>query len=107
MRENSWLPCNFGYLSLKPLKIRCFLVTKTVTNLGDLVMDEKKIVYDVVLSVWNLAKEHGFEKLTDEQWDSLVEKATIERDKFKQHGENIDLLFRQMYMALQNYYERK
>lgn len=70
-------------------------------------MDEKKIVYDVVLSVWNLAKEHGFEKLTDKQWESLVEKAMKDRERFNQYGENIDLLFRQMYMALQNYYERK
>lgn len=70
-------------------------------------MEEKKIVYEVILSIWSLAKEHGFEKLTDEQWESLIEKASIERYKFKQHGENIDLLFRQTYMALQDYYERK
>ena len=70
-------------------------------------MDEKKIVYEIILSIWNLAKEHGFDKLTDEQWESLVEKAMSEREKFNQYGENIDLLFRQMYMALQNYYESK
>lgn len=70
-------------------------------------MEEKKIVYEIIISIWNLAKEHGFENLTDEQWESLVEKSMNERDKFKQHGENIDLLFRQMYGALQNYYERK
>lgn len=70
-------------------------------------MEEKKIVYEIIISIWNLAKGHGFEKLNDEQWESLVEKSMTERDKFKQHGENIDLLFRQMYMALQNYYERK
>ena len=70
-------------------------------------MDEKKIVYDVILSIWNLAKEHGFEKLTDEQWKSLIEKAMQEQRKFAQCGENVDLLFRDMYRALENYYERK
>lgn len=70
-------------------------------------MDEKKIVYEVILSIWNLAKEHGFEKLSDEQWESLIEKAMQERNQFKQHGEIIDLLFRDMYRALENYYERK
>ena len=70
-------------------------------------MDEKKIVYDVILSIWNLAKEHGFESLTDEQWESLVDKANLEREKFQQYGERIDYLFREMYGSLQHYYERE
>lgn len=70
-------------------------------------MDEKKIVYEIVISIWNLAKEHGFEKLTDEQWESFVEKSMQERNKFKQHGESVDLLYRGMFDALQSYYERK
>lgn len=70
-------------------------------------MDEKKIIYEIILSIWNLFKKCGFEKLTDEQWESLVGKATAERDKFKKHGSNIDLLFRDMFSALQSYYERK
>ena len=38
-------------------------------------MEEKKIVYEIIISIWNLAKEHGFvtvgidsgfgEKITD------------------------------------------
>lgn len=70
-------------------------------------MEEKKIVYDVILSIWDLAKEHGFERLTDEQWESLIEKAMQEQRKFAQFGESVDLLFRDMYRALENYYERK
>lgn len=70
-------------------------------------MEEKKIVYSIILSVWNLAKEYGFEKLTDEQWESLIDKAMKQRKKLKQHGETMDLLFRDMYRALENYYERK
>lgn len=70
-------------------------------------MDEKKIIYEIILSIWNLFKKYGFEKLTDEQWESLVGKATAERDKFKKYGSNIDLLFRDMFSALQSYYERK
>ena len=70
-------------------------------------MEEKKIVYDVILSIWNLAKEHGFNRLTDKQWESLIKNVSDEREKFKQHGESIDLLFRDMFSALQSYYERK
>lgn len=70
-------------------------------------MDEKKIVYEVILSIWNLAKEHGFDKLTDEQWESLIEKAMQEQRKYSQVNTNIDKLFRDMYRALEEYYERK
>ena len=70
-------------------------------------MEEKKIVYDVILSIWNLAKEHGFDKLTDEQWESLIEKSMREQRKYSQVNTNIDKLFRDMYRALEEYYERK
>ena len=70
-------------------------------------MEEKKIVYDVILSIWNLAKEHGFDRLTDEQWESLIEKSMREQRKYSQVNTNIDKLFRDMYRALEEYYERK
>lgn len=70
-------------------------------------MEEKKIVYDVILSIWNLAKEFDFKNLSDNEWQSFIEKANEQRNRFKQNGENIDLLFRDMYRALENYYERK
>lgn len=70
-------------------------------------MEEKKIVYDVILSIWNLAKEHGFERLTDEQWESLIEKSIQQNAIFRQHGRNIELLYRGMFDSLQSYYERK
>ena len=70
-------------------------------------MEDKKIVYDIILSVWNLAKEFDFKKLSDVEWDDFTSKAHELRNKFKQHGESIDLLFRDMFSALQSYYERK
>lgn len=70
-------------------------------------MEEKKIVYDVILSIWNLIKEHGFKQLSDEEWEHINQAANIERNKYKEYGTNIDLLFRELYFAVQNYYERK
>ena len=70
-------------------------------------MEEKKIVYDVIVSIWNLAKEHGFERLTDEQWESLHEKSVKEQNRFRQYGDNQELLFRGMFDSLRSYYERK
>lgn len=70
-------------------------------------MEEKKIVYDAILSIWNLAKEHGFEELTDKQWESLISKANIEKKRFAQYGQNIETLFTDMYRSFEKYYERK
>lgn len=70
-------------------------------------MEEKKIVYEVIISIWNIAKEHGFDKLTDNQWESFVEKGMQENKRFKQYGESVEMLYRGMFDALQNYYERK
>lgn len=70
-------------------------------------MDEKKIVYEIILSIWNLAKEYNFCKLTDEECGEMTEKALLEEKRFKQHGKEFDLLFRAMYGAIEKYYEGK
>lgn len=70
-------------------------------------MDEKKIIYEIIISIWELAKECGFQQLTDEQWELLIDKANRERSKILQYGTDADLLFRGMFKELQNYYERK
>ena len=70
-------------------------------------MEEKKIVYQIIIDIWNLAKEFDFKKLTDAEWEEFTSKAQELRDKYKNHGESIDLLFRDMFSALQDYYQRK
>ena len=68
-------------------------------------MDEKKIIYEMVLDIWNLAKKYEFQKLTDEQWEDFINSGEELRTKFMKHGKNIDLLCRGFFLALQNYYE--
>lgn len=70
-------------------------------------MEEKKIIYEIILSIWNLAKEYNFRKLTDEECGEMTEKALLEEKRFKQHGKEFDLLFRAMYGAIEKYYEGK
>lgn len=71
-------------------------------------MEEKKIVYDVILSIWNLAKEHGFEKLDDAQWESLIARCDEEYKNFSDKGDCIKYLFRGMCDALvSGYYQKK
>ena len=70
-------------------------------------MDEKKLVYEVIISIWEMFKKYGFEKLTDVQWENLIEDAEIKRKEFKEKGEQIELLFRDMFWCIENYYEGK
>ena len=70
-------------------------------------MEEKKIVYQIIIDIWNLAKEFDFKKLSDAEWEKFTSKAQELRNKFKNNGESIDLLFRDMFSALQSYYEMK
>lgn len=70
-------------------------------------MDEKKLVYEVIISIWEMFKKYGFEKLTDVQWENLIEDAEIKRKEFKEKGEQIELLFRDMFWCIENYYEDK
>lgn len=70
-------------------------------------MEEKKIVYEIIISIWNLAKEFDFKKLTDDEWEKFVNAGIELREKFVKEGKDIDLLTRGMFLALQNYYETK
>ena len=70
-------------------------------------MDEKKIIYEIILSIWNLFKKCGFQKLTDEQWEILIEEVNKERNKLIEVGNEYDLLYRDLFNAVQNFYERK
>lgn len=61
----------------------------------------------MIIDIWNLAKKFGFGKLTDNQWEEFIDLGNEFRNKFKNNGQNIDLLCRGFFLALQNYYERK
>lgn len=70
-------------------------------------MDEKKIIYEIILSIWNIAKEFGFEDLTDDEWEKFIKKGMNFRSQFSKYGENIDFFSRNIFLSLNNYYERK
>ena len=48
-------------------------------------MEEKKIVYTIVLSIWNLSKEYLFRHLNDEEWEELTEKGNELADEGEYH----------------------
>lgn len=70
-------------------------------------MEDKKVIYEIIIEIWNMAKEFGFKKLSDEEWEKFIASGIAFREKFVKEDKNIDLLSRGMFLALQNYYERK
>ena len=70
-------------------------------------MEEKKIIYDIILSVWNIVKTYFFHQLSDDDTENMCRKASAEAERFKQYGETYNLLFRGIWSAFVQYYERK
>lgn len=70
-------------------------------------MEELKIIYGLITSVWKLIKKHGCNKLTDEQWETFVKDGMASRQAYLEKGEEYDLLYRDLFSAVQNYYIRK
>lgn len=70
-------------------------------------MDEKKIVYEIIISIWNLVKEYFFHKLSDSETEDMCKKASAESERFKEYGDAYNLLFRGIWIAFVQYFERK
>ena len=70
-------------------------------------MDEKKIIYEIIISIWNIVKEYFFHQLSDDEIENMCRKASAEVERFKQYGETYNLLFRGIWSAFVQYYERK
>lgn len=69
-------------------------------------MDEKKQVYSIILTIWNLFKKYGFHKLSDAKWEEMIDECD-ELAKRLRNNKNINRLFLDMFNALQNYYINK
>lgn len=70
-------------------------------------MDEKKIIYEIIISIWNLVKEYFLHKLSEEEAEAVYEKSVAEAKRFKEYGDSYNLLFRDLWLAFTKYYERK
>lgn len=70
-------------------------------------MEELKIMYEIITAIWKLCKKYGSRRLTCEQWAIFTEEGKALRERFRQNGDEFDLLYRGLFMALQDYYIRK
>lgn len=70
-------------------------------------MDDKKIIYEIIKDIWDLTKSYILEEMSDDDWEALIDKANSKYEKYQKEDEKIKMLYREMFMAIQNYGERK
>lgn len=67
-------------------------------------MDKKKMIYQIITSIWELLKLFNFKKLSDSDWERLIE---LGESNLKQYSDkNEQELFRDMFLSVTNYYEK-
>ena len=97
LHDEGYIPTN----PIKPIKIK----RVDVENIH-LTIDEEVAVRDVRKSL-RLSLIHIYEKLTDEQWEKFVEDGYALQAKYRKVSRNAELLMRDMFRAVQEYYGRK
>lgn len=70
-------------------------------------MDEKKIIYEIIISIWDMVKTYFFKPLSDDDTEKMFSQVKEEAERFKKYGETYNLLFRGIWSAFVQYYERK
>ena len=70
-------------------------------------MDDRTAIYNLQRDMWRLTEKYRYEKLTDEQWEKFVEDGYVLQEKYRKVNRDIELLMRNMFRAVQEYYVRK
>ena len=70
-------------------------------------MDDRTVIYNLQRDMWRLTEKYGYEKLTDEQWERFVGDGYALQAKYRKVSRNAELLMRDMFRAVQEYYIRK
>lgn len=68
-------------------------------------MDEKQIIYEIILDIWDLFKSNvvGKQHLTDDNWKDIYSKCSGMRNKYLEKGNAYKSLFMNLLFALEKY----
>ena len=69
--------------------------------------EEKKKVYQVFGTAWDITKKYCFEPMNDEGWDNFIQEMIFKSKEFKKIDEPIWHLYRGIMGAVQTYKETK
>lgn len=73
-------------------------------------MNRKKILHEIILDLWDLlkmAQKYECEKLTDSEWEVFFNKSIEFTKKYRDKGKEFEILFRDLFAAIQKYYQDK
>lgn len=66
-------------------------------------MDEKKIIYQIILDIWALTKKYVFQPLDDDGWEQFCNEAGIVSNNYRECDKNIWILFSDIFTAITKY----
>ena len=66
-----------------------------------------KIVWELFTDVWHLARKYEFRKLTDAEWEQFKARGEELLVKYRKHGPDGEMLYRDIFRAAQAFYERR
>ena len=64
----------------------------------------KELAYKVFVDLWHLTCKYRFQKMDDEQWEEFIADAEKLLKRYK--DTKVEYLFREIFMAVQSFYER-
>ena len=70
-------------------------------------MEEKKIVYQIIIDIWDMAKRYIFSPMGDEEWSAMSDEANIRSNRYRECNELIWHLYRDIYTAIEHYAQEK
>lgn len=70
-------------------------------------MEDRKAIYNIHHDMWMLTEKYGYKKLTDAQWEQFVAEGYALQEKYRKVGRDMELMFRDAFRAVQQYYEHK
>lgn len=66
-------------------------------------MEEKKIIYQIILDIWELTKKYVFQPLDDDGWEQFCNEAGVVSNKYRDCGKHIGILFSDIFTAVTKY----
>lgn len=70
-------------------------------------MNEKELIYNLILDTWNLLKKYNFKKLNNDEWGGFATESLELEQKYKKQSKEIFRLFIELNAAVRHYYESK
>lgn len=66
-----------------------------------------KVIWELFTDVWYLARRYEFRKLTDAEWEEFYSCGENLLAKYRGQGQDIEMLYRDIFRAVQAFYERR